>query len=51
MLRAYVSNTQTDWDMHFSLLEFAYNNRPHKAKGLSPFEMNYGRNPTSPIMV
>ena len=46
MLHAYVSNTQIIWDMHLSLLEFAYNNRPHKVTSLSPFEMNYGMNLT-----
>ncbi|MCO5572540.1 hypothetical protein L7F22_026295 [Adiantum nelumboides] len=51
MLRAYVSDTQTDWDMHLFFLEFAYNNRPHKATCLSPFEMNYGRNLTFPSMI
>ena len=29
-----------------SLLEFVYNKRPHKVTCLSPFEMNYGMNPT-----
>ena len=52
MLGAYVStNTQTHWDMHFSLLEFAINNIPHWVTFLSPFKMNCGNNPTFPSMV
>lgn len=46
MLRAYVSDRQTDWDSYLPLLEFAYNNRPHKVTKLSPFEMNYGMSST-----
>ena len=42
MLCAYVSDRQTDWDSYLPLLEFAYNSRPHKVTGISPFEMNYG---------
>ena len=48
MLRAYVSDKQIDWDSYLPLLEFAYNNRPHKMTGISPFEMNYGISPVSP---
>lgn len=48
MLRAYVSERQTDWDLYLPLLEFAYNKRPHKVTGMSPFEMNYGMIPLSP---
>ena len=29
-------------------MEFAYNSRPHKVTGFSPFEMNYGMTPLSP---
>ena len=28
--------------------EFSYNNRPHKATRISPFEMNYGMSPVMP---
>ena len=48
MLRAYVSDRQTDWDSYLPLLEFAYNNRPHKVTKLSPFEINYGMSPLAP---
>ncbi|KAH7433568.1 hypothetical protein KP509_07G075500 [Ceratopteris richardii] len=51
MLRAYVSERQTDRDSYFPLVEFSYNNRPHKVTGMSPFEMNYGMNPTSPSTI
>ena len=48
MLCAYVSDKQSDWDIYFPLLEFAYNNRPHWGTGLSPFVMNYGMSPPVP---
>lgn len=48
MLRAYVSDRQTNLDSYLPLLEFAYNNRPHKLTKLSPFEMNYGMSPLAP---
>ncbi|KAH7435356.1 hypothetical protein KP509_06G061500 [Ceratopteris richardii] len=51
MLRAYVSERQTDWDSYLPLVEFAYNNRPHNVTGMSPFEMNYGMNPTTPSTI
>ncbi|MCO5591314.1 hypothetical protein L7F22_045295 [Adiantum nelumboides] len=45
MLRAYVSDMQTNWDTYLPLLEFAYNNRPNRVTGLSPYEMNYDMSP------
>ncbi|KAH7285734.1 hypothetical protein KP509_33G043200 [Ceratopteris richardii] len=51
MLRAYVSQRQIDWDSYLPLVEFAYNNRPHKVIGMSPFEMNYGMNPIAPSTI
>ncbi|KAH7299844.1 hypothetical protein KP509_24G032500 [Ceratopteris richardii] len=49
MLRAYVFERQTDWDKYLPLVDFAYNNRPHKVTGMPPFEMKYGMNPNAPI--
>ena len=48
MLRAYVSDRQTDWDSYLPLLDFSYNDRPHKVTCISPFEMNYDITPLSP---
>ena len=50
-LRAYVSDKQSNWDTYLPLLEFAYNNRPHRATGLSPFEMNYGMSLPAPATI
>ncbi|KAH7423824.1 hypothetical protein KP509_12G075800 [Ceratopteris richardii] len=44
-------NKQTDWDSYLPLVEFAYNNRPHKVTRMSPLEMNYGMNPTPPSTI
>ena len=51
MLRAYVSDKQSDWDIYLPLLEFSYNNRPHWGTGLSPFEVNYGMSPSAPTTI
>ncbi|KAH7387936.1 hypothetical protein KP509_16G049400 [Ceratopteris richardii] len=51
MLRAYVFERQTDWDSYLPLVDFAYNNRPHKVIGMSPFEMNYGMNSNAPSTI
>ena len=48
MLRAYVSDRQSNWDSYLSILEFAYNTQPYKVAGLSPFELNYGMIPLLP---
>ena len=51
MLCAYVFDKQSDWDTYLPLLEFSYNNRPHRATGLSPFELNYGMSPLAPTTI
>ena len=38
-LRHYVSPTQTDWDTHLPLIEFAVNNARNASIGASPFEL------------
>src|SRR3954453_19049567 len=48
MLRAFVSYQQDDWDNHLSSAEFACNNAPNASTGMSPFRMNYGRDPYNP---
>ena len=48
MLRVYVSHRQSDWVSYLPMLKFAYNNQPHKADCMSPFEMNYGKSPLTP---
>jgi len=48
MLRNYVGYLQDDWDKHLAPLEFAYNNAPQRATGISPFFLNSGQNPNVP---
>ncbi len=45
-LRNYVSHRQDNWSTLLDVAEFAYNNKRSTSTGLSPFESNYGYNPT-----
>ena len=38
-----------DWSEHLPWAEFSFNNSFHTATGATPFQLNYGRNPRSPI--
>jgi hypothetical protein len=49
MLRAYVNETGSDWDMHLSALEMAYNASRHASTGFTPYELDIGFNPATPI--
>lgn len=49
MLRAYVNHRQDDWDVHLSTVEFAYNNSVNPSTGYTPFYLNYGRHPNTPL--
>ena len=51
MLRAYVNEDQDNWDECLDLVEFAYNNSKQASTGHSPFFLNYGRNPNTPIQL
>ncbi|KAH7427867.1 hypothetical protein KP509_10G064400 [Ceratopteris richardii] len=51
MLRAYVSEKQTDWDSFLPLVEFAYNSWKQKTTRLAPFEVIYGCIPHSPATI
>jgi hypothetical protein len=51
MLRHYVSAAQTDWCSWLPLIEFAINNYTHDSTKFSPFELNYGRKPLTPLDV
>ncbi len=48
-LRTYVNYKQTDWDQHLALIEFAHNNVIHSSTGYSPFFLNSGQHPRTPI--
>ena len=45
MLRAYVSNEQTNWEDYLPILEFAYNSAKHVSTKFSPFMLIYGFQP------
>jgi hypothetical protein len=44
-LRAWINTTQDDWAEWLAIAEFAINNRTSAATQVSPFMLNYGRNP------
>lgn len=49
MLRHYVSADHSDWDLHLSLAEFAINNSVSASTGYSPFFLNQGWEPVTPL--
>jgi hypothetical protein len=49
MLRSYVNWRQTDWDVHLSTLELAFNNAKQASTGFSPFYLNYGKEVRLPL--
>ena len=51
MLRHFVSPAQDDWDVQLSCCEFAVNNAWNHATESTPFFLNFGNNPWSPVNV
>jgi hypothetical protein len=51
MFRAYVSPEQYDWDECLDAAEFAVNNAWQEAVRATPFELNYGHHPNTPVNV
>jgi len=49
MLRHVVIADHSTWDKHLSLVEFAINNAHHESIQSTPFMLNYGRHPETPI--
>jgi len=49
MLKMFVSETQTDWDLYLPRVLFAYRTSFHEALGDSPFLSLYGRDPVLPL--
>lgn len=49
MLRSYVNQVGSDWDLHLSALEIAYNSSRHASTGFTPYELDIGFNPAVPI--
>lgn len=48
-LRIYCSYRRNDWDQHLSAAEFAYSSSKFSATGLTPFMMDLGWTPRTPI--
>lgn len=48
MLRAFIDEKQTNWDILLPAAEFAYNNSVHHSTGFSPFFLNTGQHPHTP---
>lgn len=48
-LRCYCSHRQTDWDLLLTSAEFAYNSSHVETMGCTPFELDLGWTPKSPI--
>ena len=49
MLRACIIYFKGNWDMHFPLVEFAYNNSLYSSISMAPYEALYCRRCRSPI--
>jgi hypothetical protein len=50
-LRLYTNFMQSDWSEWLSQAEFSYNNRLHSSTGFSPFYLEYGRHPRTPLSI
>lgn len=48
-LRHYVNQYQDDWHKFLKFAEFAYNNAKQESLGISPFRLNYGFDPITPV--
>ena len=44
-LRIYVKHRQNNWAEWLAMAEFAFNNKVHTVTKMSPFQVNYGREP------
>ncbi|KAJ9529550.1 hypothetical protein QJQ45_013935, partial [Haematococcus lacustris] len=49
MLRNFVSPHHDDWDEHLTAAEFAYNASVQASTGFSPFRLNSGQEPHTPL--
>lgn len=49
MLRTFVNQHQTDWDLHLNVCQFAYRIAVNATTKYSPFYLVYGREPRLPV--
>jgi hypothetical protein len=50
-LRHFTNAEQTNWDTLLPMVEFAINNTKHASSGFTPFFLNYGLHPKTPLSV
>ena len=51
MLRHFINPAQSDWDVKLPCCEFAVNNAWNRATGSTPFFLNHGDHPRTPVNV
>ena len=51
MLRHYVAGRHGDWEQYLSTAEFAINNAFQESIGTTPFRLNSGRDPRTPVSI
>ena len=49
LVRTYAHKDPEHWSTHLPFIQFAMNNAPSNATQYSPFEVLYGRSPTTPL--
>ena len=49
VLRRFVSPNMTDWDQHLCLAQFAMNSAWHETVQQTPYFLNHGRSPKTPL--
>jgi len=49
MLRTYVGYKQDNWDEYLMTAEFAYNNAKQTSSGFTPFKLDCGQPPITPL--
>lgn len=49
VLRHFISPNMTDWDRHLCLAQFAMNSAWHESIQQTPFFLNHGRSPKTPL--
>lgn len=51
LLRHFTNAEQTNWDTLLPMVEFAINNSKHASSGFTPFYLNYGVHPKTPLSI
>ncbi len=44
-MRIYINHRQNNWSEWLAMAKFTFNNKVHIATKMSPFKVNYGREP------